>query len=254
MHAVWFFIIIEVRMLKKIIVIVILFLMFLGSTFRQSRPLEDIINNFLAKFQITYNEEESWCKAFGTDIRTLYYKFIGDIGIIVVEKSLGQKVFVKGPHCYGVMNFDAITDFGHYNPDFLNVAFNTISGLRTDKMFTYYGQMAYDNIFKLEVRYYYEAYNYLNIPYNEKIKFTNTTIAELIDVYKRKMNNYNDFWWLDFIPFSQFMDEHGYGLGGSKKCSFWIRRKIDGTDKEFYRIINILIDTFDKEFKKNAVF
>ena len=69
-----------------------------------------------ANTQVDYEAVQSWVPEVG--VRGRYSIAQKVISVSVIESIVGEKVFVSGPHSYGV-SYTSNKDFGRYNPKFL---------------------------------------------------------------------------------------------------------------------------------------
>lgn len=190
-------------------------------------------------------------------IRSKYAILHSILNINEIENETDLKIFVTGPHQNGEINYKSLSNFGHYNPEFLKLVYESIYELRNDKKFQT-GKFIYDKYFKEMFRIYYESYNYLNNSNSEKIRNTDITMSELINLYQSKMESNEDsfYIWEHFRNYRYFMTNTlGYNpYESNTSVSFWVRRKIDGTDKEFFKILTLIIEIFDEDFFEKAIY
>jgi len=202
-----------------------------------------------------YDSMSSWLDVKGVRSKYAFLKSILNLGKI--ESETGIKVFVSGPHVDGNINYESMNSFGHYNPELLNLVYETLYQMKNENAMQA-GTEIYDLYFRQMFRTYYESYNYLNNTSGKKIRFTNMSTTELIAKYQLAINNNESSFnvWENFRPFADFMDKKlGYDwYEADTSAAFWVRRKMDGTDKQFMRILTLVIETYDKDFIQTAVY
>jgi len=161
--------------------------------------------------------------------------------IQILESKAGVPVFVSGPHKEGKLDYHAVSEFGHYNPNFLKIVKKDLKKTLSNKKFVKKTQSLYDSKFKNMARAYYDAYYYVNM---------NAYLAPTADRYIESIEGGAP---LDlqevFRDYSQAMEQKGFSWYESNVAAgFWVRRHIDNTDKYFLDLITELVKTYDKEF------
>jgi len=197
----------------------------------------------------TYEECFSWIP--DTGVRGKYYRLQSILGIAVLEKLTGEKVFLSGLHTKGKLNFQSKTDFGKYNPKFIMAVMKSVKEITADKKFYPVGETIYNKYMKRIARSYYRAYLHVSA----------VDSAEIIEKYKKQMilkapeecDEYgcspSYFLQEQFTAFANSLDgtDADY-IESLTTPGFWIRRKIDGTDPLFFDLLTIVIKVYDKEF------
>ena len=80
-----------------------------------------------------YNKLNTWLPELG--LRGLYAKAQFALNLSQLEKVSGHKIYRAGPHKEGQLRLNSRSDFGHYNPKFLQwAAANGIPGLKDAKL------------------------------------------------------------------------------------------------------------------------
>lgn len=214
---------------------------------QQANALKRNWNSITKYVDLSYEKISSWIPESG--IRGRYAQFKTKLSRQIVEKIIGHKAFIKGPHGQ-TLKFNSLTDFGHYNPIFLEQLIRKMNALYAKKTFVKTFQDFYDAELRDYLRVYYQAYNF--IKYNEDLK---GIYLEHIRTFKKhpklaaqglspafEMHN-------DFYIFANDMQDDGYDVYEGYSCpSFWLRRSIDGTSDQFYTLLTSTLNTFDPEF------
>jgi hypothetical protein len=196
---------------------------------------------------LSYESILSWVPESG--IRGRYAQFKTKLGRQVLEKIVGYKAFTKGPHGE-TLNLNSLTEFSHYNPNFLKKLKTQLKTLYGNKTFVEKFQDFYDRELQDYLRVHYQAYNF--IKYNPEYK---TDYLNHIEYYRKNPKlgeqglsptyEMHD----SFYHFSVDMEDDGYDVYEAYSCpSFWIRRSIDGTSELFFELLETTIKTFDSDF------
>src|SRR5690554_3895734 len=119
----------------KIILVSILGIAFIYNFTLQVYPLENIILKVIRTYDVERGRMLSFYKQFGDDnkifwidrgVRERYYFLKHTVMIGLIEKLVGVKIYKSGPQIYGDINYGALNDFGHYNPEFLELVLDKI--------------------------------------------------------------------------------------------------------------------------------
>ena len=193
---------------------------------------------------LSYENIHSWVPESG--IRGRYEIAKSVIGIPVLEKIIGEKVFLNGPHSDG-MNYES-RDFGFYNPAFLNKLKTQLSSLYANKVFVNQVQPFYDRELKGYLRTFYLAYSHganntqIKDGYMDKIRNAPAKQDSFLDAPSNYLQE-------SFREFAENTEREGYDVYEAFVCpGFWVRRTIDGTADEFYQLLRLTMNTFDAEF------
>ncbi len=196
-------------------------------------------------YEDNYEEMGSWLPDVG--VRSKYYYLKTDLSINTLKTITGEAVFVSGPH-KKEMEFFSETEFGHYNPKFIKIVSKVFTKLSKNKEFISISQEIYDNDFKNLIRIYYLAYKHLKENKTQRKEIT-TKYLSLIETQEDSPSYYLQEVFRDF---AENHEEAGYDVyEGFTAPGFWIRRGIDNTDKDFYKLLVKVLKTYDKDFLKN---
>ena len=102
-----------------------------------------------------YNKLNTWLPERG--LRGLYAKAQFALNLSQLEKVSGHTIYLSGPHKKGQLNLKSRSNFGHYNPKFLQwAAANGIPGLKDVKLRKEL-QPVYEKFLKSRARSFYAA-------------------------------------------------------------------------------------------------
>lgn len=166
----------------------------------------------------------------------------------MIESAFGVPVFVKGPHTNG-MDFNSNNSFGHYNPEFIAKVSTTFDNAMRNPLFRRAARRVYKQYFASMANTYRDSYLYLD----GKPDY----LAKLQEEYKTMMANDGTGDGAFTTEFSDFANK----LGKEKNAdiyeavtapAFWLRRSIDGTGPEMYKLLDKMINRMErKNNKKN---
>ena len=204
-------------------------------------PLQKKLKLEKASREIT----QSWIPEHG--IRAKYEVLKNKLGISMLEKALGEKVFVKGPHT-NEMNYKTHKSFGWYNPKFLAVLKVELKKLFKNKLFRKQTQTFYEKNFKFYMRMYYHAY--IETLDKQEILEQYKKRMDLPDkLYKSYRNRPGNYINESFRYFAESWEYEGFSVyEGFTTPGFWIRRQIDGTHKDFYKLLVLTLKHYDPVF------
>lgn len=168
----------------------------------------------------------------------------------VLEKIIGQKAFVKGPHSTD-MNFKSLKTFGHYNDKFILKLHAQLKVLFADPRFISNTKSLYDKELKNYLRTYYLAY--AGAANNQKL------MDGYLEVIANEPEPENPSERVFLSNPSEFLQESSREFAGSLgegydeyegiTCpGFWVRRSIDGTADEFYSLLKMTMKAYDADF------
>ena len=190
-----------------------------------------------------YNKLNTWLPDLG--LRGLYAKAQFALNLSQLEKVSGHKIYLTGPHKEGELNLNVRSDFGHYNPKFLQwAAANGIPGLKDPKLRREL-QPVYEKFLRSRARSFYAAHK--NLHANPKR-------------LQRATDKYNDLMAAEKPAFA--MQEFFRADADRMRNSgldwyetnvahiFWLRRSIDGSAKACHSLVVALLQTHDAKWLK----
>jgi hypothetical protein len=175
------------------------------------------------------------------------------LGIEILEKLSGEKVFLEsGAHTEG-LDFNNSNAFGHYNPKFINTIHESvISFLKNDdtKEFT---QEMYAKHLQMTARNYYLAYYFVNSGEVITWEGQEWTKEDIENTYQNILNGEietygsgSNFLTEIYRAYADAAESDGYDWYEADTApGFWIRRSIDGTDKGFIELLKAVMAEVD---------
>ena len=190
-----------------------------------------------------YKKLNTWLPELG--LRGLYAKAQFALNLAQLEKVSGHKIFLAGPHKEGQLNLDVRSDFGHYNPKFLQwAAANGIPGLKDAKLRREL-QPVYEKFLRSRARSFFAAHK--NLHTNPKYM-------------QRALDKYNDLMAAEkpafamqefFRPDAERMEKAGLDWFETNVAHvFWLRRTLDGSTKDCHSLLIALLQTHDAKWLK----
>lgn len=208
-------------------------------------------------------DEQTWIPELG--IRGLYCHVKAFLSYERLQALLSENIFVQGPHDGGSLNFKAPWDFGYYNVDVLKrLTEQVILPSLTDVEFVAATQDSYDDYLKALARSYYAAYQFLHtadaawvgnpigVSYqdHEAVYADRESIEASYLEHLEQQSLPDDFLQEVFRePTDRIVDESDpewYNVNTA--FGWWLRRSIDGSEQEFFRILELFLMTYDAEF------
>jgi hypothetical protein len=153
-----------------------------------------------------------------------------------LEKSIGMKVFLKGPHKNGRFNFYSASSFGHYNPEFLKFVTKALFSKGSGPTISFLQKNLpkfYD--FKFRLSSLSAAYCHL--------KRNPTRLASIKSSYLAAIAKGEP---LGAFSSGKFSDWGGQSFDAAD-IAFWARRDIDGTYQLFTKFIAKALKHLDFE-------
>ncbi len=163
---------------------------------------------------------------------------------LLMEKLSGFSVYLKGPH-HIQFNFDSEDTFGHYNPQFVNWLQSMFDEMRQDSNWNKLLRYLYGDVRPM-TRAFYRMYYWVHAPgrkqwfASKKARyFSHPEEREMYDVELDKklydlMDGYNN---AELHPSDAI-----------QAIRFWIRRSVDGTDQQFFKLLSDIMNAYDGEY------
>jgi len=190
-----------------------------------------------------YNKLNTWLSDLG--LRGLYAKAQFALNLSQLEQVSGHKIYLAGPHKEGKLNLNARSDFGHYNPKFLQwAAANGIPGLKDAKLREEL-QPVYEKFLRSRARSFYAAHKNLHTnpkrlqraldKYNDLMAAEKPAFAmqEFFRADSDRMKNFDLDWYETNVAHV-----------------FWLRRSLDGSAKSCHSLVVALLQTHDAKWLK----
>ena len=159
----------------------------------------------------------------------------------VLAATYGVPVFLKGPH-KDDMDFNSNTSFGHYNPEFLAKVRADVKSVLANPFFKGLIKEAYVNYFEGMANTYKDAYLYLN----ENPKKVKRMSGSYLHLLKQKVGTSEGSMQEIFREYADSQGEESDWFEAVTAPAFWVRRSIDGTDKQIYELLNMIITEMEK--------
>lgn len=166
----------------------------------------------------------------------------------ILESTYGTPVFLRGPHGAD-MDFNSKTSFGYYNPDFIKALRTSLEAALDSPVYRMVLKKLYTDNFKSMALTYQNAYSYLNNDAQElqRLKasylmamaapggISNGSLQEEFRMYADKGLSVNPQIYKTLNPNPDWYES-------VSAPAFWLRRSIDGTDKDLYDLLSMLIN------------
>ena len=196
------------------------------------------------KTDLDYNSDGTWLEV---GIRYKYAVLKEIININVLENTAQTAVFSKGPHLKDIA-FRDNKAFGYYNPIFLKKVKKSLEAATKRANFNTIAGRFYTNEIQGMARTYYNAYQHIN---KKEVSLQDITSKYLTlitteDIQAQEPGNYIQE---IFRPYADKEARKGYDwYEVSTAPGFWVRRKIDGTDKQFFELLEMVMKQYDSDF------
>ncbi|MEM8524389.1 MAG: hypothetical protein AAGG68_07085 [Bacteroidota bacterium] len=161
--------------------------------------------------------------------------------IVILEKAIGEKIFLSGPHT-DELHYFSDNSFGYYNPAFWEKVKTVIEySLEKDGVFKQLGKYAYDQHLKKESQLYFESYRYLQENASMVEQVTKDYQAAMKD--DRIAGTLLQDSFRSFADSKEKLGEDWYVANTAP--GFWIRRQIDGTAGQIFEILEIVRGAYE---------
>lgn len=192
--------------------------------------------------QLPYHTHSTYLPELG--IRGKYQSFKKVFQITFLEKLTKEKVFLKGPHRNGEINFNHPSHFGHYNPKFLDKLKSILEKELANEIHVSLFQDCYDKNFKKLLRVFYMTRVLVSLQDDAGQKY-----SKLLEQIKsgKKTENASFFLQEKFRPFTEVLKTHNF-YEVISCSSFWVRRSLDNTDDRFKILLDLVLKKMDPEF------
>ena len=224
--------------------------------------------NGLARFAwLDLSRSKSKCRAYDYfphgGIQNFYCHLKTYCSYAFLAKTAGMPVFISGPHSPDRLDLKSESDFGHYNPEFVQWLLEWTIPALNDSAFRRLTQPVYDYFVQSLARTYFIVYNkwvhnpdllkkeidqylmrikekiYPSCDYQKYYYFLNPSFKFQEETTESEYSDYDD------------NDEYD-GNVVNTAAAFWIRRFLDGTAEDFYRGLTALIEIYDTDYTKTA--
>ena len=223
------------------------------------RPLAEIVNQAWAELQVVGHRCDTFDYFPNGGMYTVYCRLKNFGSFSQLETALGIPVFRSGPHQGGRLDRTSETEFGHYNPEFVQGLAEWALPDEEGENFHLIAEATYDYALADLARVYWATYQKLKSEpdfwraQQEELKAHMAAGEVPFDFYEKFfffMNPHfmerpdGDF---DFFHSRGFDGDHN-GNVVKTAVGFWIRRGIDATADEFAGQLEVVMLRFDEEF------
>lgn len=164
----------------------------------------------------------------------------------MLENTFGTNVFIRGPHGED-MDFNSNTSFGYYNPEFIAQLHMYIEETLTNPTYKKVAQSLYQKHLKGMANAYHKGYKYLH---SKKGNLSYLKTEYLMGITSPKGIDTGSFQ-ESFRRFAEGIEKSD-GLDvyeGFTAPAFWLRRSIDGTDKQLFDLLEMVISELEESDK-----
>jgi hypothetical protein len=235
----------------------------------KQRTQEELIHSAwisLKPLKKSYEECGTWLD-YG--LRDLYCQIKPFVDYSKLMAISGLPIFKKGPHTNFSLNFEGGYEFGHYNPEFLTWIQEKVVIEPADSTFKQNIQRAYNDKIKVVARAFYQTHKIL-FPTPEGSDEFKAIKSEYPDKIEKQTLERCDlggpekcggwylqeeFRWLgDYLAnqnkniSERINGKDNYWYLANVSGGFWVRRSIDGTEKQFFDILTQLLEIYDSEW------
>lgn len=176
-----------------------------------------------------------------TGVRGRYAVLKPTIDISILERLIGEPVYVSGPHRSNV-DFFSENSFGYYNPAFLRKLKAYLQAASQSPALVKSLQPLYDREFQQLMRAFFETYQVgtgdlkLQMEFRQILQPSNRTqTKQQVQQPQQSMSEL-------FYP---YYAQLGNDMEKMTAFRFWVRRSVDGTAGEFYDMLLLTLQTFD---------
>ena len=164
----------------------------------------------------------------------------------LLQKAFGEPIFIVGPHDKS-MNFNDKTSFGHYNPAFITQLEKAIETAAQDDFYAKTMKNVYETHLKSMAQTYHAAYLHLH----ENKKRLKKLKKEYIALIDQPEGTTEGSLQETFRDFAENLEKNKQGdvYEGFTAPAFWLRRSIDGTDKQFFDLLEKVMKAMDADKK-----
>lgn len=163
-----------------------------------------------------------------------------------IQKLAGVPVFLQGPHHDKELQLEASDHFGYYNPDFVKWLTHFLIPALEDKAFRETTQDIYDQFIEPLAQTYYVVHENL-VKHPDFLKKEQDAYLEAL-----KSRNLAKDYYEKYFNFSNLYKKGFEGHQVKTSVAFWIRRFIDGTEKEFFTGLTTLMTVYGSELVKKT--
>jgi hypothetical protein len=180
-----------------------------------------------------------------TDLRSFYNRLPSGISYKTLVKLSPMRIFLSGPHSKDIEEYSE-KSFGHYNPEFLSWLNDHLTAVLSNTSFI----KTTSELFRMRLGkvalMYWQVYNTLG---DHSKSLTDLVNAYQVGIRRGGLptNWCHDLSWAKGKTDISFLNVLSvkyteYDIGFA--LYFWVRRHIDGTDKQIYSMIDTLLKSY----------
>jgi hypothetical protein len=204
--------------------------------------IEKLVKNWeKADESFDYEKEHTFLTDQGIRVKYALNKDI--LSLAKICSIVGSPIFKTGPH-KEEMNFTS-NEFGNYNPEFLKKLRVLVQNLLKNKSFVSKSKALYQQHFKNYLRAFWHSYH--RVVQDEEVK------TDALNIYKAELEkdpmnaSYNiQNYFNDLAKEYESYNMDWYEM--STTAVFWLRRIMDGTERDFYLLMKDVILAYDNTF------
>lgn len=197
----------------------------------------------LGKENKTWSQKQQECETSLTEqgLRSIYCDVKQILDYNKLKEVSQLNVFRQGPHS-NELNLKA-DQFGYYNQDFVIWLQKNLVPAAKDPAFKQVTQPLYERYLSKTARAFYKTHQVLMAQSNYLEEEQNAYLQHLDDRTLPELYLQEQFRGL-----ADDLEAQGYDwYSANSAAGFWLRRKIDGTEGDFFLLLEKLIKTYDPE-------
>jgi hypothetical protein len=209
----------------------------------------DKLSKALSKLDQTVNTGAGFDYWPDGGIQIAYYHLATFLPYKTISQLSPYPVFVSGPHGNNNLNLTASQTFGHYNPKFLQWLQDHLLEILQNKQFVKSTCNNFQTYLGKTAQTYWATYTVLNQHQNE----LDTLLAD----YKQRLQDrsvpedyyYNLAWQENYHQYDSLRElSASYDMNVvAPAVYFWLRRRLDGTDRQVFSMVEYLLDNYYDE-------
>jgi ankyrin repeat protein len=201
-----------------------------GATYKKSAGFYDSFSGegIIRSVWLDLDKALSQPAYYELNIGHVYKRVSRLISISKLSDLSGMDIYIKGPHLKDRLNLHIHSSFGHYNKEFVVWMKDNLIPGADDKRFRSVTRSLYNKYLRDLALHLYRLY--------VKMQKYPDEIRKAREMYLEAMAKGKAF---------------SYISNGIRWDNFWLRRSLDGTDREFFRGLEKLLITYDKAIIKN---
>ncbi|HVQ09008.1 MAG TPA: toll/interleukin-1 receptor domain-containing protein [Allosphingosinicella sp.] len=183
-------------------------------------------------------------------LRNLYHRLLNFASHRQFQRYFGGPIWLSGPHGMDGLDLHNPTEFGHYNPDFVEWLFRNLRSILGKPLFVKLSKGLFTSRFQEIGLLYYASYEYLR-----RNPHVSDALRQALIVPSETglpANHYRDLSWTKDVDDGSAVMELMRRLDrlfdsnrAAAAVAFWTRRMEDGTASIFAKIVVLLLKTYE---------